>query len=191
MLINIAALSLGQDLLDYNHIEVALSPAMRPYCHLVAFPGGWGYQPKTTFGQTLWFDNGQYEFRVEGPPAATTLIGAYEVAVSHRYDAAHHFRIDLSNPGAKPVPVTQEEWDAAAVVRLTRKSVFASVPQSASTDPARLMNREFVKNGARWALAADASWLSPDGTWLVLQSATAKHRSTNGPSEATLFLGCV
>jgi hypothetical protein len=154
-------------------LDVPSTPALSEYCHIVRFPQGWKNQPVDRNGQRLWFDYGaEYEFRVEGVLGRVFLVGGFETRVGQRYDAANRYRIDLSNPRAPVLPANANAWEAATVVPLTRRSVFAggTIMNDRHAEYNAFM---FMKRGEIWIQpASDSTRLSPDQAWLVLQSMT-------------------
>lgn len=112
-----------------------------------------------------------YEFRVEGVLGTRFLAGAFAPEGRHRYDSTNRYRVDLSDSTAPLLRASEDDWKAAAVVPLVRKSIFivygGHPPEYAVFD-----GRQYSKSGTRWLYPYTASRLSPDSAWLVLQSET-------------------
>src|SRR5579872_2162380 len=167
-----------------NAIEVDLDQASRQYCHIVRFPGGWKYGSRQP--DVFRSEQTELEFHVEGSLGTRFLAGAY-AEIGARINATNAFRVNLSDATAKVEQASYDEWQRATVVALTRNSLFRRVPQPEPATPARLNGFEFTKTGAAWALGENATRLSPDSAWLVLQSATATRQVLIKPSAADLF----
>jgi len=157
-----------------DFIDLKLPPALREYCHIVRFPKGWGFQrpadeDEAFFGITYGYAD--YEFRVEGLLGTRFLVGAFTPYHGRHYDSTNRYRLNLSDPSAPVLPASLQDWNAAAVVPLARKSLFSNFgvhyPEQATFN-----GFEYKKSGDRWILEKAATRLSPDSSWLVLQSAT-------------------
>jgi hypothetical protein len=163
-------------------LEVKLTPAVQKYCHVVRFPQGWKIQPFDDVGQRLTIDLtiSDYEVRVQGLLGAWFLVGAFTPGVNeHRFYATNRYRVNLSDPTAPVLPARTEDWNAAAVVPLVRKSTFRPVGSLMPDQQAEFNGLRFIRSGAWWPnqQADVASRLSPDSAWLVLQSVTDAGRS--------------
>jgi hypothetical protein len=127
-------------------------------------------------GQHLTIDlpYADYEFRVEGTLSTWFLVGTYTPHVEHRYDATNRYRVNLSDATAPVLPATADDWSAATVVPLSRKSIFPAVGTLAQDQDVVFNGFRFPKSGSHWpGQQYDvASRLSPDSALVVLQSVT-------------------
>jgi hypothetical protein len=154
-------------------LELKQTPALRKYCHVVRFPQGWKIQPFDDIGQRLTINLAvsDYEFRVKGLLSTWFLVGAFTPdEIERHYDAANHYRVNLSDPTAPVLPASAEDWKAATAVPLTRKFQYFG---TLVNDQQIVFNGfRFPKSGAWWSDPSSVSRLSPDSAWLVLQSVT-------------------
>jgi hypothetical protein len=156
-------------------LEIVLAPTMRQYCRVLRFPQGWTIQRFDDTGQRLVFDSdrGEYEFRVKGLLSTEFLVAGFVpgfAGLLGRYDTLNRYKVDLSDSGATAVLADREDWEAAAVVPLTRKS---GSPARSYPDgkPYAFHGFQFPKSGEIWPQPSyQAMLLSPDQRWLILLS---------------------
>jgi hypothetical protein len=160
-----------------DSIDLKLPPAAKERCHVVRFPRRWKLPRADTPQEFEGFNYypTDYEFRVEGLLGTTFLVGAFTPVTSHlRYDATNRYRVNLSDPTTTVQPASRADWDNAAVVPLYRKSVlpivFGTGPQP---DHAKFNGFQFERTGTLWT-GDSGSRLSPDSSWLVLQSTASR-----------------
>jgi len=178
----IYVLSCGVANASIDFVDVKVTPATREYCHMVRFPHGWKIKGPDYNREPLYIDYNQsdYEFRAEGLQGTWFLVGVIKADVV-RYDAANWYRVNLSDATAPVRPVSRKDWEAAAVVPLSRKSIvpysLGMTTQSWYDYQAVFNGFKFTKSGSRWAYSEHASRLSPDSAWVVLQSKTEEAKS--------------
>jgi hypothetical protein len=163
-------------------IDVRLTPALRKYCHIVGFPQGWKILPFDNVGErlTIGLTLSDYEFRVEGLLSTWFLVGAFTPDVTDRhYDATNHYRVNFSDPTARVLPASAEDWKAATTIPLIR--TFQGFDTLEKDKQVVFNGFRFTKTGAWWPGPASVSRLSPDSAWIVFQSIT-----DNGTSKLTL-----
>ncbi len=159
---------------QFHDFEVSLPPAARALCHVTRFPQGWAF-PRfdKQVGQRLFFGspNSDYEFLVEGILGAKFLVAGFTEFVGTNYYTNNRYEIDLSDATAPVLAVGRKVWDAAAVVPLARKSGFPPGTTVPNEKRLEFHGFQFNRTGDIWAQpSGDASRLSPDQAWLVLQS---------------------
>ncbi len=155
-----------------DFIDLKLSSETQEYCHIVQFSHGWEIQ-HVDHEPSLMIDYSisDYEFRVRGLLGNWFLVGAFTPETQGRYDSIRRYWVNLSDPTARALPASAEDWNAATVVPLVRKSIFIKTGTPAQA-VATFNGFQFRRSGARWTLNDCASRLSPDSAWLVLQSIT-------------------
>jgi hypothetical protein len=169
---------------QFDDLKVSLTPGARQYCHVIRFPQPWAIQHFDDHaGQRLFFGlpGSDYEFRVEGVLSTKFLVAGFTEFVGRNYYTNNRFKVDLSDPAASVPAVNRKVWENAAVVPLNRKSVF--LPGATVTKEKRLEFNgfEFNKTGDLWGQPSnDATRLSADQSWLVLQSRAVKNQQ--GPT---------
>jgi hypothetical protein len=154
-------------------VDVTVTPDIREYCHIVRFPLGWKtgrYDPKIHQPLSYSYDN-PYEFRVPGELETTFLVGGI-VLPSKQY-TINKYRVDLSDPAGIAQPVSEKEWQSAAIIPDTRlvdySRNFARL-RFINSEPLVLNSRQFPKTGDIWA--GQCARLSPDRSWIVLLSSS-------------------
>ncbi len=155
-------------------VEVKMTPAMGPYCHIIRFPQGWIY-PILATGPS-WrpysYDyDGDYEFRADGTVGTKFLISGVNILSSRANDqfyTKNQYEIDLSDPNAVPQPASSEAWQAAKTIPLSRKDLMERGPFPDENALFRFREHSFDKSGKSWSFSRS----SPDQTWLVFQSWT-------------------
>src|SRR5580698_4961716 len=167
-----------------DNLDISLSPKAKEYCHVIRFPQAWAIprvDDKT--GQRIYFgsDFGEYEFRTEAPQGTQFFVGAFTEFFGPRYDTTNHFRVDLSDPKFPIQAASREAWDTATVVAVTRKSRQLAPSPPPENKPLGLFGFQFAKSGQLWDL--EFGRLSPDQSWLVLQSEALK----SGPGGTRVF----
>ena len=162
-----------------DSIGADLSTADKEYCHPISFPQGWQYPLRDSAGLMYTTPFNEYEFRSGNGPSEFLVAGTFEDRFDPRYTTSK-YRIDLSSAQPMVVSIDDATWanPAAKVVPCYRKSVFSNYPQlAASGGVAEFQGKRFAKSGEFWPAVDDyATRLSPDQTWLVLQSRTAPGR---------------
>jgi hypothetical protein len=115
-------------------------------------------------------DFGQFEFRVERPSSLEFLVGGFIEILPPRHYTTDHYRVDLSGARTAVQPVDQTTWERAMVVPFFQKGAFA--PGGARKDAAlEFHGYRFDRTGEFWEEPdEDASRISPNAIWLVLQS---------------------
>jgi hypothetical protein len=168
---------------QFDDLEVTLSPAAREHCHVIRLPQAWAIQHfDDRAGQHLFFGSpgSDYEFRVEGVLSTKFLVAGFTEFVGSNYYTNNRFKIDLSNPSAPVLAAHRKAWAAAAVVPLTRKSAFPPIGTVPNEKRLEFHGFQFNRTGDIWAQGSDdATRLSPDQAWLVLQSRARKDQ--HGP----------
>jgi hypothetical protein len=169
-------------------IDLKLTAVAREYCHIVRFTRGWKLRNVEYLGQPVYIDYSysDYEFRVEGILGTWFLVGAFEPRSQRRFYATNEYRINLSDPTATALPANDKDWKAATVIPLVRKSLFTNFGVRAP-DHAELNGFQYKKTGDSWSIPESASRLSPDGSWLVLQSFTETKPSSRLPVSNVFF----
>jgi hypothetical protein len=157
-------------------VEVKMTPTMRPYCHIIRFPQGWIYPMFATGspGRPYSYNYGpmaDYEFRAGGSVGTTFLISGVNILGEDRFYTKNQYMIVLSDPKAVPQQASDEAWDAAKTISLSRKDLMAGSPLSRDDAPFNFRGRVFERSGGHWSLYS--SRLSPNQTLLVLQSITS------------------
>jgi|SRR5579862_9640113 len=168
-------------------IDLKLPPSAREYCHLVRFPSGW--KIKSTYNEPnlkIDYRYSDYEFRVEGLLTTWFLVGAFNTNYGRRDDASNFYRLDLSDPKTSIKRASRQNWEAAGVVPLERKSIFISFDIH-EPDHAEFNGFQYKKTGEHWQVPSSVSRLSPDGTWLVLQSFSGRKSLQLLPSSDVFF----
>jgi hypothetical protein len=159
-------------------IGVDLSVAGKEYCREISFPDGWRYPLKDNNELDYPHPFTEYEFR-EGPVSGELLVaGAFEPMFSPRYTTSK-YRLNLSSTQPTVAPIDIVTWEKAApnITPLYRKSVFPAAATIPEEDRAEFQGKTFSKTGPFWPCCGQiASRLSPDRSWLVLQSTTKPGR---------------
>jgi hypothetical protein len=155
-----------------DRINVKLTPGVREYCHVIEFPQGWSIQSKDQNGQILSFDyDAEYEFRIEGILGTQFLVGGFTKLGGDRYDTRNKYKLDLSNPAVPVSAADSKAWNGGAVVPFARKSIFNPGSKLTGIEVPEFNGFPLRKSGQLWAQPYEnASRLSPDSSWLVLQS---------------------
>jgi hypothetical protein len=170
-----------------SFIDLKLPPESREYCHIVRFPQGWKIKTPHEGDAKIDYRYADFEFRVEGLLGTWFLVGVFNPsAISGPYDATNRYRVNLSDPTAPVLPASNHDWDAATVLPFARKSIFT---WWGGYPPARAAfgGIQYEWSGDRWLLEGDATRLSPDGTWLVLLSATKTKTHFPRPEYTVFF----
>jgi hypothetical protein len=155
-------------------VEVKITPALRPYCHIIRFPQGWIY-PIFATGPSVrphsydYNSGSDYEFRASGPVGSKFLISGVNILGEGRFYTNNQYEIDLTDREAVPQPASGEAWQAAKAIPLSRHDLMARSPLREDA-PFRFRERAFARSGKWWSLYS--SRLSPSQTWLALQSKT-------------------
>jgi hypothetical protein len=161
-----------------------LSPQVREYCHIVSFDRGWGGIPSVGIISFDYDYRDKYEFRVLGLLSTTFLVRGRSGIVSDRGDAILEptdgytrriYEIDLADPKARAHLVPEAMWLSAARIPFVQESIVSD--QMQVSGEAEFNGMRLLKTGTRLMLPRYASRLSPDRTWLVLQSWSGKINS--------------
>jgi hypothetical protein len=162
-----------------------LSPLVREYCHIVSFDRGWDGIPSVgsySFRRYDYRDN--YEFRVLGLLSTTFLVRGRSIEASGRGHAIlkptdgytrRIYEIDLEDPKARAHEVPEATWLSAARIPFVQVSVVND--RMHASGEAEFSGIRLSKTGTYLMLSEDASRLSPDRAWLVLQSWRGKVNS--------------
>jgi hypothetical protein len=150
-----------------DHMDISVAPAMREYCHIVRFPQGW--KAPNGPGQPIFiFRNDysvEYEFRVPGLQGTRFLVAGLMHLPEDRY-TTNKYEVELSDPKAPILPASDQTWQSAT--RVSFKQVRSSYSNVEQNQPVKFNGFQFMKSGKIWA--NDNSRVSPDKTWIVLQS---------------------
>jgi len=161
-----------------------LSPLVREYCHIVSLDKGWGGIPSVGIISFEYDYRDDYEFRVLGLRSTTFLVRGRSATARGSGHAIlkptdgytrRIYEIDLADPKARVHLVPEATWLTAARIPFVQKSIVSD--QMQVSGKAEFNGMRLLKTGTRLMLSLDASRLSPDRTWLVLQSWTGKVNS--------------
>ena len=154
-----------------DFIDLKLSSAAKEYCHVVQFPHGWKAEKfdDPPAYPTIDYYYSDYQFRVEGLLGTQFLVGAFTPNIDRRVNSTNHYRVNLSDPTAQVRPASRSIWDAATILPLIRKSIS---PKLVGYQPSFASYQQYTMSGAYPSYPGSDSRLSPDSTWLVLQSVT-------------------
>src|SRR5579871_832068 len=161
-----------------------LSPQVREYCHVVSFDKGWGGIPSVGPISFRYDYRDKYEFRVLGLLSTTFLVRGRSEAVSDRGNAIlkpsdgytrRIYEIDLASPKAEARAIPEATWQSAARIPLGQHNIVSE--QMYASREAAFNGIKLLKTGDLLMIPPNASRLSPDGTWLVLQSWRGKVNS--------------
>ena len=159
---------------QFDDFEVSLTPASRTYCHVLRFPQGWSTQHfDDRAPQRLLFgtERSDYEFRVSGVLGTKFLAGAFTENVGTNYYANNWYEVTLWDATAPANEVDRKAWDAGTVLPIVRKSAFPPIGTVPNQKRLEFHGFQFNRTGDIWAQpSGDASRISPDQAWLVLQS---------------------
>jgi hypothetical protein len=145
-------------------VEVKMTREAKQFCHIVRFTKDWGkHWPPWDF---TYYDD--YEFRAQGTLGTTFLVRGYPEY--YKPHTPNLYEIDLSDPKAIARPATEQAWEAATRMPLLRRSTFPRGSYLSREQRIQFNGLQFSKTGDLWALSGDAVRLSPDQTWIVLQS---------------------
>jgi hypothetical protein len=167
-------------------IEVKVAPPMREYCHIMQFPHPWAVLQFDEHGKFLGNFMRDYEFRIPGELRTRFLMAGVVDAgfEEQRRYTTNKYEVDLSDPKASVRPASDEAWKSATVITLSRKPPL--VVAGRREKPIEFHGFVFTQSGGLWAL--DNSLLSPDQSWLVLQSWTGR-AGTGGGYDISLDWG--
>jgi hypothetical protein len=120
------------------------------------------------------YDYGDYyAFRVSGLLHSTFLIAGLIPPEGY---TTNKYEVDLSDPKSPARAVDDNTWDSATSIPfLQRKGMFMN-GFFTKTQPLVFHGFQFTKTGEFWAINEN-SRLSPDETWIVLQSWTGSSES--------------
>lgn len=158
-----------------ERLSVEMTSLVRTYCHIVQLPWKRPYFRRPE--QVLMFNDGDYEIRVLGVLGTRFLVAKFLPRYNEtRTYSLNKLEVDFSDPSAKITEVSNGTWEEAAVVPLYRKSVLITAgppPKDLRLDYGGF---PFEKTGFFWtATYSEATRISPDRSWLVLQSSTGKY----------------
>ena len=167
-------------LLHADSLKVRWSDATRKYCHMILFPNGFPIPIFGPDGRSQIHAFSAYEFRVAGPLSTTSLVGAEIGNYTPSRYAPWKYRVDLADPKAKPVAVSEEVWQSGTKIAFYQRGIVGNYLERdgrASSMAADrwegipyLVGKSFQKRGEDWA--GGSALLSTDARRLVLQSST-------------------
>jgi hypothetical protein len=173
-----------------DYLEVSLTPESREYCHVLHFPGQWKLTaggkdgPKAggdSTGASIDYYYSDYQFRVRGLLGTWFLVGAIRPKLKGILESSNHYRVNLADSNTSVFRASDDDWNASAVVPLTRKSIFNSSTTLTRESLVEFKTLRLSRSGDMWATPADlATRLSPDSAWVVLQSETDSGMSHSG-----------
>src|SRR5579859_4690384 len=122
----VTALLFAGTLAGGDVVEVTRDAAVKEFCHVVRFPGGWHmplFVQNQDGGQLLLGKFGlgdDYEFRVVVPMDGTHFLVRGAEDIVRKFYTPEIYEIDLSDPVAIARPISEGVWNSATVVPLHR-----------------------------------------------------------------------
>lgn len=181
-----AVLLTTADVQGADHLDVAVAPAMKEYCHIIQFPEGW--KVPTGPGPIYRYEYyDKYEFRALGPLSSNFLVrGVIDLGKVYTKNI---YTVDLSDANAPAVSTTEQAWESATRVSTRQRSAISQLYIPKPNQALEYRGVRFNKSGEFWSYEGGS--VSPDQSWLVLQSWTGSASSGSGTGFGKCFpFGC-